>query len=512
MRKIRMHIVAYLLCVVYMGLLCGCGPAGTGQSGESSSSFEADMPELPDYNEPEEVNKESSPTVSCELVCVGDNIVFVDKRDSYIKSLDTRSGEITVLFEKKVDGEFILEGDEIWFSDYDTGTIVCGNIKDKSATEYSHMTMSRGVKCGDILYFVDDGNWGKDVIVYKYYLSSGRWENRRLIGCVCSPNRATVQFADECIWFVSEKNGTSYISALDYAAFDYETVFGADANIYISDIELSGGDLYFADSSRCVYTIKSGSNEVAKYLEGATKIHAKSGDGVFYQRSYGYPIKLYLGNDRGSLMDVKGGVVLSAYGSRAVLQRFTDGKEQIAMVKYPEDSVVYSLECSLYDSVTNGRYTIVFLNDSNKLYLFDSFTGEVDVLDSSLFIHWGVSVDKYYAEADRVLSPSYPALFNSSSSDVAGLFMEAIRRNDRYTLKRLLRKGDNLTPFEGFVFKTCELELIESSDTFAEFSVNFTYYSEYDYQALVYMPECVRRGTITVVLEEGAWKVDANAS
>ena len=506
MGKYRLFILAGIMVMIV--LLSGCGNEVPGESQESTSVSSP----LPSVSVEDEEPEEAEFAVSGDMAVFRNSVIFVDKTDMLLKSLNIETGDLRILFDIPVYDEFILDGTKVVFTNADNGMLVYGDILKGRTSELAVMPMGKGAKIGDLLFFVDTKSFGKDYALYKYDIASGMWENRRLAGNPCSPNRETVCFGADGIWYVSHGEDGAKVCSMAYSGFEEKTVYSSLDPKGIKELIVSDGDLFFVDSSHVAYVVPSGTETAVQYLENVTRIYSCFSEGIFYQKSSGYPVKLYIGNENGNSLDVFGGVIVSSYGTRSLIRRFADGKEQLVMVKYPEDSVVYSRECSLFDTVTNGRYVIAFINDSQYLYFFDLETGEEKYFQKKRLDHRGVSLEEYFAGEGLLVAPSEGALRSASDAEIAELFIEAVRRNDRYTMYMLLSEGDSLTPYLSFNFESCVITELDRTETRVKYGLDFTYHTAADDGLKNYMPDCLKNGCIVLVRENDLWKVDTNAS
>ena len=510
MSKYRLLFVSCIVALI--ALFSGCGenePIETEASPGSTDNFSSVV------TVPEEQTQEPQEVVfvsSCEMAVKDNAVVFIDKTDMLLKYLNLGTGDINIIYDHRVYGEFILDGTIAFFTDAENGMLVCGDIIKQNFTELVQMSLGKGAKIGEQIFFVDSKIYGKEYGLYRYDLATGRWDNRKLDGGVCSPNRQNIYFDTLGVWYISGDSEYAELCFVGYEESDEKAVFTSSAENGITEFYVSEGNIFFVDSNRDIYFIEEGTLKAEKFLDGAVRLCSASSEGVYYQKSPGYPMKLYLGNIKGNSVDILGGVVVESYGSRCLIRRFSGGEEQLVVVKYPEDSVIYSRACTLYDSVSCGRYVIAFICDSSYLYFFDLETGQVSYVENERLLYKGVSVEEYYeADAGCVL-PSATALYGIEDIEVVKLFLEAVRRNDRYTLNSLICQGDSLTPYVSFVFSSYELCELERSENTVKYSVCFEYYSENDSSLLWCMPECLRKGSIVLVKENGLWKVDTNAS
>lgn len=494
--------VLLMLCSV----LSACGEVPPEESAESvqTSVTQTLVPE-------EEPAEPEQAIASCELFCNGHSIFYIDPTDRLIKVLNTSSGAIRALSQRPVYGQFIVDGSVIWFCDAAEERIVSLDILKGVETVHFSLPMSRGIKLGNKLYFVDDGVWGKEMALYCYDVERGFWENRRLAGCVCTPNRVTAVFGDECLWFVSDGE-ESTVCALYYDGFTFERIFTSESKDGVFELSVRDWELFFADPGKNVYTVPRGSNTPVEYISGALRLYSLSDESIYYQKTYGYPSKLYLGNDRGRSVDVKGGIIISSFGNRSLIRRSIDGQECLVMVKYPEDTVVYSRECSVFDTVTNGRFVLVFMNESRYLYFFDLETGTEDYFDIPRIEREGVSLEEYYADTTGLCCPSVVALANATEREVVDILCAALAKNDRYTLGLILQEGDSILPFGGFVPRDVKIEKIGSGENSVRYGLIYGYYAPGDSVTMQFLPEFIRKGRITLVMEGRFWKVDVNAS
>ncbi|MBR4941405.1 MAG: hypothetical protein IKZ19_05345, partial [Clostridia bacterium] len=468
--------LALLVLVLISAAFAGCGsiepdvtlPVGTGLSDNQGGNINQ-LPE--NENEP----GETTPIKSSRIERAGDCFVYVDPTDRHIKLLDTVSGEISAVSERSAYGEFFLDESLVWFCDESSGTIVSVNIYDGTESEHYSLPLGRGIKIGDRFFFVDDRDYGEETALYVYDTAGGRWENLRLSGNRCSANRDTVVFDIEGVWYISQKNNTSNVCFTDFETLNTTVVYTSENPNGVFELLLNDRNLYFAETGKGVYTVKYGSGEAVRFIDSALRMYDKNSYGVFYQRSYGYPSKLYIGNERGTSVDVKGGVVVSSYASRTLLRRIVDGSEQLVMVKYPEDTVVYSRDCSVYGIVSNGRYAMAFLNDSRYIYLFDIGSGKTECYENGEIEYSRVSLEEYYSDTCGKCAPSLVALAKATDRDVAELFVTAVSRNDMFTVGLLLADGAYITPYESFKLKSFGLEKLSEEENCVKYSVSYTY-------------------------------------
>lgn len=507
MSKYRLLFVSGL--VLLIAILSGCGEE---LPDETSVSTEAPVSVSTVSDETKEKPEEAVFLSSCEIAMFGNSAVFVDKTDMLLKKLNMDSGEINVLYGASMYGEFILDGTKILFTNGENGMLTVGDILKGDYRELACMSLSKGAKFGDWVYLIDEEKPGEEYVLYRYNLSSQRWDNRRLSGGYCSPNSETVFFGESSLWYLASGSECVELCAVDYDRLDVKSVFRSSAQNGITDFCVSEGKLYFADSNRDIYAVDENTCEAVKFLDGAIRLYSASSEGVYYQKSAGYPLRLYLGNLKGNSVDIAGGVVVSSYGSRCLLRRFSGGQEQLVMVKYPDDAVVFSRECSLFDTVSNGQYVIAFINDSRYLYFFDLGTGDEAYFENARISHKECTVEEYYLDETGFVYPSESCLAELDAEGVADLFLEAIRRNDRYFLDLLICEGDYLTPYVSFDFKSYELIETSRTETTVRYSVRFAHYTDADLSLQGYMPDCLKKGGIVLVYENGLWKVDTNAS
>ncbi|MBQ8899202.1 MAG: hypothetical protein IJY86_12150 [Clostridia bacterium] len=506
-RSLFCALIFTFICVSVSGFFSGCGRGEPSDTQVSSESTASQMTIPPEKNE-----EPSGPVASCELEYVDGSVLFVDPTDRLLKLIDVTSGNSREVSGRTVYGEFIFEDGTVWFSDGVTEELVSVDIADGTETVWFSLPMSRGIKLGNVLIFADERSWGKDTAVYKYDIQKGSWENRRLTGNISSPNRETVQFGSECLWYISAKTGKSVVCSLDYSDFGVETVFTSDGENGVFELELYGWDLYFADSGKNVYRVRDGVGEAEEFLSGALRVYSVSSEGIFYQKSYGYPSKLYLGNNAGRNVDVKGGIIIASWGNRSLFRRIVDGEESLVMVKYPEDTVVYSRECSVFDTVTNGRYVLVFLNESRYIYFFDLETGTEEYFDMPTLERNGVSLEEYMADTTGLSCPSLVALANATDKEIADTFVCALGRNDRYTLDLLLAEGEYVAPFDRFMPMSVKTERTVTGEDSVKYGLVYSFYAPSDSVLLPYLPDMLRKGSLSLVREDGFWKVDTNAS
>ncbi len=499
----RLKTAGRLICA----LLCLCILAGCGAEKEESSETSSAYTSVQLSSDDREPGKTSVYSRSTELYADGDTIIYADPIDDRIKILDKQSGSGRTLFENRIIGEFIVENGVVWFGDAESGKLSAGNMETGEVTAYYMLPFGSGVKIGSEFYFVDGKSYGQETALYRYDIDRGIWETRVLSGNSRTPNRETVAFGKSELWYISKQNGSVSVYALTYGVWDSRKLYEASAGNAVAELVVCGDELFFSDTSGTVYSAKSGESKASVYLTGGVRVLGKTSEGVLFQKNWGYAKKLYLGNSDGVVADVEGGLAVSTYESRTLLRRASDGKERLVMVKYPEDTETFSLECSVYDFVGTERYTLAFICDSSYLYLFDMKTGKVYYFDSEKITHTEVQIEEYLNGGGALICPSEESLSQASPAQIAALFCAAFRRGDRYTME-LLAGGAELAPFDGFTLKACRVSAAAEGDGFFDFTLEYDFWTENDAIVLAGMPEFIRNGKLRVVLSDGVWRVD----
>ncbi|MBQ5973422.1 MAG: hypothetical protein IJL69_04410 [Oscillospiraceae bacterium] len=446
--------------------------------------------------------------LSGELYADDGQVIFVDPTELRLRRIDRQTGAAETLFENTVYGEFIVSGELVWFCDAGTGRVCAGNVGTGRVEEFFRMPFSRGALIGDVLFFIDERNYTDEVTLYRYDTARGEWETRVLPGSGLSPNRRTLHFGQNEIVYLSGSDGLWSVYALNYQTWENRRTYTAGLSGRIYELLSYDSVIYFADTAGMAYTLRPSALEATALIPGAVVLMGRCAEGLLYKRGASYAATMYLGNANGQSADVSGGLVLATYGSRALMQRLRGGELYLAGVKYPEDTEYFSKACDLLKVLKNGRYALALLNASSDVMLFDLNSGTQETLKNRKLTHNGVSVEDYIAGTDRLSTPSSAALAEASPQQIAAAFAAALKRGDRYTLDRLCVPGKRLTPFSRFETKSARAAQSSDDGTTAVFQLEFECWSDGDAGLTAFLPRCIRQGRITVVQQDGAWRVD----
>jgi hypothetical protein len=148
----------------------------------------------------------------------------------------------------------------------------------------------------------------------------------------------------------------------------------------------------------------------------------------------------------------------------------------------------------------------VFLYDSGKAYFIDMEKPELTEYPVTAFSLTEVGIDLYIKENSYSgTTPSDVELKTASPATLAKVFAEAVTKNDRLTLNKLLPAGEWLKPYLPVVFKGWKVTLADGENMV--YTIEYTPYNDEDLAFEDLWPDIIRRQTLTLVEKNGVWQI-----
>ena len=446
---------------------------------------------------------------STQLWCHANKLIFVAPHDNRLTRVELSTGQTTAICDLPAYREFLVIEDRIFFRNLDTGELCAVNENGTELRTYFKMPFCRGAMKDSVLYFLNsDSTDGGDAKLYTYDPLGGVWATTILSGCTLSPNRQTAVFIGDALFYLANDTGVDRLIRQTLETGERTVIYTASqtGSGRLAELYASNNTLYFHDRSN---------GETYRYADGAPprsiavagdRIYAVLTEGILFGSAEAGGDRLFFGNTLGDYTEYRHGIVMAAGGPRALVRRTTDGVDELAMVKYPEDETqtLFTGRIS-HMAADNAGHAVVFFYDTSAYTYVNLSAGkteeftmpavELERLAAADYIAAGARPHTILAETD--LTAVAPQQF-------VQIFAAAVAKNDRYTLSML---AGNIGSYPPVCVKNWTINRSEQSSDEARVTYRITYalYTQADAWCMEYAPELIRSGSLTFVQREDGW-------
>ena len=188
-----------------------------------------------------------------------------------------------------------------------------------------------------------------------------------------------------------------------------------------------------------------------------------------------------------------------------------DGRDLLALVKYPEDEVHREFFCELLDVITDraGHAVVFCYGESNCRYL-DLNQGTIKEFASETRYLNRVDLKRYVAlDSIEHTVLSGQDMVKAEPALIARAFVKALENGDRRSLAVLLYDCEIPESFPEICFRKCELVPASSTNPDEKYVCRITYtpYTDGDLSILNYVPEILSSGRLTLVSDGVCWMI-----
>lgn len=498
-------ITLFLTAALFFALtITGCTPE---KSPEAAGETAVPTTATTAVTEPADESPVAGTIMSQNMFVDDRYVIYVNPSNRLLTRADRAEGETKILYQVPVFEEFFEIGDRIYFREL-SSNLICSINKDGADFEsYLKMPFTTGVMIDGTMYFINAQDYTNETVLYRYDIESGEWSAGTLSGNRQSPVRKTVAFTENGIYYISHSGGNTSIMEYIYLTGEKITVYTASANYSgeIPEILYINGALIFRDPEEEGGFLSIGAdNAVARYNLEGIRVFGALEDGLLYcGEKSGVLLK---GDAEGHVSEYTGGSVLACATSRALVFRSSGMEDRVALIKYPDDTEQYRIKGTPYKVLTCKGYAFVFLYDSGKAYFIDMEKPELTEYPVTAFSLTEVGIDLYIKENSYSgTTPSDVELKTASPATLAKVFAEAVTKNDRLTLNKLLPAGEWLKPYLPVVFKDWKVTLADGENMV--YTIEYTPYNDEDLAFEDLWPDIIRRQTLTLVEKNGVWQI-----
>ncbi|MBR5520121.1 MAG: hypothetical protein IKU55_05335, partial [Clostridia bacterium] len=465
---------------------------------------------------PEDDLTEAETVFSSELYCDDAIAVWTTPRDNVLVCVDLQSGAQTVLSQGAVSPQFFVVGNRVIFYEQGSGRICAVNTDGGDYISYYQMPLSDGVMKNGVLYFIeDDDDFSTETVLYQYEPKAGIWSKLILPGSHRSPVYERVVFGDDSLYYIASDDSGERVVRQSLDNGDRRVIYQVDSQASGCVLELiySAGSLYFRDSNAALFFVYNENDDSIRSLNvPGERVCAVMANGLITQSKAVDGDSLILSNAAEQSAEFQGGVVETIGVSRALVRRTTaEGRDLLALVKYPEDAVQGEITGEILRIVTDRNgHAVVFLYGESVCYYVDLNNGTMKEYPTDTKYLNRVSLARYITlDSIEHTVLSGHDLVEAEPQQIAEAFAKALNAGDRLSLAILLYDYGPLSAFMPFVFDGWELIPAASMSPEEKYvcRLNYTPYTEGDLSILDYAPEILRIGRLTLVSDGNCWMI-----
>lgn len=503
---------SYLLLLTIIALLLSltaCRAIGT--SGSETKAPEQTTTDPAAFSDPLDTIRQEKTVLSTQLWRRGSTIILVSPLDSCLTCLDLSTGESTTICELPAYREFLILEKRVFFRNLDTGELCAINMDGTELTTYYRMPFAHGAMKNDVLFFLSDAeNISGETLLYSYDPLNGVWSTTLLNGCSLSPTRQTAVFLDDALYYIASDLGVERVIRQTIGTGERTVLYtvGRTGSGYLTELCVAHGALYFHDRSNdSTYCWKANSELLDRIEMAGDRLYAVLTEGLLFGSSEEGSEKLFFGNLIGNSAEYRSGVVMTTGGSRALVRRSgSNGEDQLAIVKYPEDEDQALLVGTLLDYRTDGAgNAVVYFYDSDSCVYVNLMSGQTQPVSVQPVSQTVCAIEQYLLQPGTLLDAK--ALQTATPQQLAQAFATAVSRNDWHTLAVLLPDGIHAYPTVRMKSWNVIRNEQSSHETSETYRIVYTPYTETDSWCLSYAPTVIRSCSLTLVYENAGWRL-----
>ncbi|MBQ4048210.1 MAG: hypothetical protein IJC93_07580 [Clostridia bacterium] len=510
----RKRVLLWAVVVLLLGSLFACAtvPPVETTTAATTAPVQSGSPATTVPNDDHLAEEQT--VFSATLFCDDEIAIWATPRDNALICLDLASGEQTILCDRAVYPEFFVVGDRVIFRELESGRICAVNTNGGNFISYYQMPLSKGVIKNGVLYFIDDeDNYAAEAVLYKYEPLAGVWSTGILPGCHLSPVYERVAFGETMMYYIAADDLGERVVRQSLATGERSVIYQVDSSRSgcLLSLTWSDGVLYFRDAAVESFFAYSEEDDAVRAIDvPGERICAIMDNGMVTQTVAAESSSLVFSNPAGQYASFRGGEIEAAGLSRALVRRtIAEGKDQLSLVKYPEDEEQGTLSGEILRVISDrAGHAVVFFYGSAVCHFVDLNKGTIREFSSETKYLNRVSLSRYVAmeSIDHTVLSGHD-LVEAGPDLIAAAFAKALAAGDRFSLAVLLYDYGQMDAFPPVRFAAWEMLPAASTAPDEKFvcRLRYTPYTEGDLSILDFAPEVLRDGRLTLTCDGVCW-------